>query len=510
MKTKISKILLIFMIIILSIGGVYTSSATNIDESYQLKLRENDAVLKYTNYELTNPYVYYELTKEDGTIEEYPAYCLNKYLPGIEKNKDMDYIVRPDRLVTDSTIWTAITNGYPYKSIEELGCQTREEAYAATLQAIYCILYLQDENDFSNYATLNESGERVLAALKKIVNQARNHSQVKDSTWIDIVCEDNMWKVDSVDENYAYKEYQIANGVKAEEFTVQLGNGYPEGTLITDLDNNIKTKFKKGEHFKIIIPVEEIKQTGSFYVKVDARVKTLPVYDASTGNQNLQNYALTHELYEDGHGEILEKYESGKSKITIIKRDNETKERLEGAEFNILDETKKVVYAGLVTDEEGKAEVKNVQAGIYYLEETKAPSGYHRLKEPVRFEVKFNQELTVNVNNTIENHTEDSTITGNITITDKYEENITNTEHYEENIEIYEKNNINNQTIQNNKESNSTLNQTNNIKEENNTRVSNTENIKQEIDNSIENKQKNITAISASVKSTKELPKTGM
>ena len=508
MKTKISKILLIFMIIILSIGGVYTSSATNMKESYQLKLIEYDAVLQYTTYQVANPYVYYEIDNGNGEIEEYPAYCLNKNLPGIEHNKDTDYIVKPNGLVTDSQLWTAITNGYPYKSIEELGCQRKEEAYAATLQAIYCILYDQDVNNFSNYSALNTSGERVLAALKTIVGKARNDTQTKTSTWIDIYCDNNTWKIDNIDDKYVSKEYRVASSI--DQFTIGLGAGYPEGTLVTDLNNKVNAEFKKGEHFKVIMPASEIKQNGSFYLKVDANVKTLPVYDASTGNQNLQNYALTHELYEDGHGEILEKYESGKSKIIIIKRDNETKERLKGAEFNILDETKKVVYAGLVTDEEGKAEVKNVKAGIYYLEETKAPSGYHRLKEPVRFEVKFNQELTVNVNNTIENHTENSTITGNITITDKYEENITNTEHYEENIEIYEKNNINNQTIQNNKESNSTLNQINNIKEENNTRVSNIENIKQEIDNSIENKQKNITAISASVKSTKELPKTGM
>lgn len=508
MKTKISKILLIFMIIILSIGGVYTSSANGTEESYKLNLKENEAVLQYTTYEVANPYVYYLIDKENGETEEYPAYCLNRYLPGIEKNKDMDYIVSPNGQVTYTPIWTAITNGYPYKSIEEMNCETKYEAYAATLQAIYCILYNFDKDNYSNYSALNESGERVLAALKVIVDKVRYNPQSKNSTRINIYCDDNTWKVDKINEEYVYKEYRAANS--ASDFSVKLGVGYPEGTLITDLNNQEKSEFKKGEHFKVIMPASKVKQDGSFYIKVDGKVKTLPVYDGSTGNQNLQNYALTHELYEDGHGEILEKFENGKSQVTIIKRDNDTKQRLEAAEFNILDESKKVVYAGIVTDEEGKAEVKNVEPGIYYLEETIAPSGYHKLKEPVRFEVKFNQELTLNVNNTIEKHTESSTITGNITITDKYEENVTNTEHYEENIEINEKNNINNQIMQNNKESNSTLNQTNNIKEENNTRLNNTENIKQEIDNSMENKQKNITAISTSVKNTKELPKTGM
>ena len=512
------------MIIILSLGGVYTSSATTMEESYKLNFKDNDTVLKMGNYELRNPYVYYEIINENGEIEEYPAYCLNKNLPGIEHNLDRDYIVRPDGLVTDDILWTAIINGYPYKTIEELGCNTKEEAYAATLQAIYCILYHQDENNFSNYSALNESGERVLAALRTIVDNARNYTQTKASTWVDIFCDDNVWEIDNIDEKYVYKEFIIQDVEIKDKFTIQLGEGYPEGTLITDLNNKVTNEFENGEHFKVIIPADKITGGVSFYIKVSTKVKTLPVYDASTGNPNLQNYALTHELYEDGEGQRLEEYEKCNSKITITKMDDETKARLKGAVFNILNETKEVVYAGLVTDEDGQVEVENVAPGTYFLEETIAPKGYHKLEWPVRLDVKNNQDLSVSVNNTVEKRTESSTITGNITITDKYEEYITNTEHYEDNIEFNKKNNINNQKVQSSNENNltlneisnitnennSTLNQSDNVKEENNTRVSNTENIKQEIDNSIENKQKNITAISASVKSIKELPKTGM
>ena len=505
MKTIISRILIIFMIIILCIGGVYKCNANEKKESYKLNLRDGEAILKYTNYELRNSYVYYEI-EENGIKKEYPAYCLNKFLPGVEKYKDKDYIVSPDRLVSDSTIWTVITNGYPYKSIEEMGCKSKEEAYTATLQSIYCILYLQDENNFSNYSALNESGERVLSAMKKIVDKARNNTQSKSSTWVDIICDDNMWKADSVDDNYAYKEYHIGNTIIKDEYIVQLGSGYPNGTLITDLDNNVKSTFKKGEHFKVIVPANEMKKTGSFYVKVDAKLRTLPVYDASTGNQNQQNYALTHELYEDGHGEVLEKYKSDASQITIIKRDNETKKRLEGAEFNILDSNKKVIHAGLITNSNGETKVKNLEAGFYYIEETKAPSGYHKIKEPIRFELKYNQELTISVNNTVEKHTEESTTTtGNITITDKYEENIKNSEHYEEIIENNEKNNINNQLTHVKKEYNTITNNTNNTQNEDSIEVNN-----KNISNRIESKQKNMETINVSTKNIKELPKTGM
>ena len=60
--------------------------------------------------------------------------------------------------------------------------------------------------------------------------------------------------------------------------------------------------------------------------------------------------------------------------IQIVKQDKETKEKLAGAQFKIVDnETGEVVSEGLTTDDEGKAYHGGLKLGQYQIIETVAP-----------------------------------------------------------------------------------------------------------------------------------------
>ena len=63
-----------------------------------------------------------------------------------------------------------------------------------------------------------------------------------------------------------------------------------------------------------------------------------------SGSSSKQSYALAGADYEFDSTKIKVNYLKNSTKITIIKKDAETKEPLAGAKFNILDENKNIVY----------------------------------------------------------------------------------------------------------------------------------------------------------------------
>lgn len=84
---------------------------------------------------------------EDG--KEYPAFCANPNRPGVEDISAKKYDVDADRLDSDPAVWGVITNGYPYKTPQELGVKTDYEAYYATKMAVWAVVH-------KNYSNLND------------------------------------------------------------------------------------------------------------------------------------------------------------------------------------------------------------------------------------------------------------------------------------------------------------------------------------------------------------------
>ena len=99
-------------------------------------------------------------------------------------------------------------------------------------------------------------------------------------------------------------------------------------------------------------------------------------------------------------------YPKNETKIIIVKKDNETGEKLANVEFELLDENKNVVYSGLKTDEEGKIEINNIIPGIYYVRETKGIEGYTKYEQLINFELDLHEQITIEVNNTKEDEPE--------------------------------------------------------------------------------------------------------
>ena len=88
-------------------------------------------------------YLTYNTTSyKDSNGKEYTAYCLSPGAPGVgyvSGEKD-SYNVKIKGYLEDDRIWRIVSNGYPYKTINELGVENVDDAYFATMQAVNCVL----------------------------------------------------------------------------------------------------------------------------------------------------------------------------------------------------------------------------------------------------------------------------------------------------------------------------------------------------------------------------------
>ena len=391
----IKKNLIIIMLVIIIIGTMQgkTSAVVPIDTAYVYATRKTDTLLKCEGIDI---YAHLAVYKKDGI--EYPAYCLNRNLYGVEIGFSQNLSVR--NLISDVSIWRVIINGYPYKSISELGCQTEEEAYLATKQAIYSTILGRDVENA--YTPIGESGKRVLNAIIQIVNNAKNSNEVKASSELTINQVDSLWKVDEINNRYISQEFYITANAPIDTYNIELTEVDIEGIKITDINNNEKTEFSSNEKFKILLPITNIERNGNFSINAYGKVKTKPVFYGESDDPTLQNFALTGYTMEDGTGSQKIYYTKNDTKIIIIKKDETGKKFLEGVEFNLLDSNKNIIYTGLITDENGKIKINNLIPGKYYVEETRTKNGYELYDKLIEVNLELNETSTVNVINNVE------------------------------------------------------------------------------------------------------------
>ena len=363
--SKIKKLLTILILAIISvISFTNINYATNMTSANLYSEGLCPTLLKHNGSDVIVEYVKY---KNNG--ESYPAYCLNKTLKGVSGSEK--YSVSINKAVTDVGLWRVIINGFPYKTVSELGCATEQEAFTATKHAIYC--YIHSDSRVQDYEGVGEAGKRTLKAMKNILNEASKSKETKVSNKVTIKQESDKWTQDETD--------------------------LPIGIKITDRHNEEKNVFSPEQKFKVMIPIKEISQIGSFKINVKTTVKTKPVLYGNAPSKDLQDYAITLASYEDGSGSKTEKYPNNETKIIIEKQDQQTKQKLKGVEFELLNDKKEVIHTGLVTNEKGVIEIENLVPGIYYIKETKTIDDYILNEELTKVEIGFNEIVTVSIDN---------------------------------------------------------------------------------------------------------------
>ena len=304
-KVKSKRILAMLMLVLTLFSTINPSVfATEISSANIQNRGDVEYHLQYWNeaknawYYITTTYTTYS---EGG--KEYPAYCVNREHPGVG---ELDgYTVDVNASVTDVLgdvrIWRTIINGFPYKSASELGVANDLEAFQATKQAVYCILYNFDP--VTRFRGANQGadarGDAIKNAIVNMVNIGRNGSQMPSDPNITLSNSGNLYE----DGNYYTQKINVSSTVEMTNYTITATANLPQGTIITN-SNGIQTNsFNGNESMYVKIPKSQMVQDiSNAIINVQGKCKTYPVFYGKTRTEGTQNYALTYDPFGDGVG----------------------------------------------------------------------------------------------------------------------------------------------------------------------------------------------------------------
>ena len=391
--TKKSIALIMVLLTILSAFSNFTY-ATEISSAYVQNGGDCGYHLQFYNsaknvwsYIITT-FAYYE----NGGVQ-YPAYCLNRDLPGVGGQAAGDaYSVNVNQVINDVRIWRVAINSYPYQSPESLGLENKYDAFVATKQSIYCIIYGTDPTTY--YRGGDSRGEAIKNAIVRLVDIGRNGSQTPANTEVSA----NKVGGFTEDGDYYSQEYSINSPVETSQYIITATNGLPNGSKITNMSNNEQNSFAGSEHFKIKVPKTELNKDIDVTITLQAKCKTYPVFYGETTVPGTQNYLLTFDPFGDVTGMAKLNVKTNTGKIKIVKNDVDTNQPIEGVTFQL---TKKdgTVIANSTTNKNGEASFSNLYQENYVLKEISTNDNYILSEKSFDVNVEYNQTNTQTITN---------------------------------------------------------------------------------------------------------------
>lgn len=290
------------------------------------------------------------------------------------------------QIANNQMVWRVLLNGFPYKTPAEMGVPDERSAFAVTKQAVYAVL---DGRDTSRYSGVDEIGNQMADAVRRLVDIGRNGTQTYQDPVIN-VSSISPAGVDSIDSNYISQTFNVSSEVNMKDINVILDTfSAPTGTKVTDINNNERTNFDKGENFKVLVPRENIKDEITVQFTLSGQCETYPILFGKAPNDNVQDYVLTTDPfvvstaksqmnYKPSVDIEIDKISSGESEIT----GKGEGEPLEGAKFNVKSEDgsfNKDYY----TDANGKITLSNMDIQKYIITELESAKYYLLNKDTV-------------------------------------------------------------------------------------------------------------------------------
>lgn len=412
---KVLKMLIAFLVIMAqAIILMNNVNAANIGEIKDLERGEKGyyCVQKWDGKKwiyLTYNKTFY--TDSDG--QRYMAYCLCPGLPGVGyvSGEKETYQVKINEQLDNDVIWRVLKNGYPNKSIEELGLETADDAYFATMQAINAILRgytleqaqeLYSPGKFAingeNIEDIQRRGEKTLNAMYNLINIGLNGTESRKQ-FLNISIKKQSEFQEENSEFYS-QVFAIDSSAEISNYSIDKIEGLPEGSYIVDVNGNKKEVFNNSESFKVLIPKNCKDNEISGNIKIKVLQKNYPVYYGASLIEGYQDYALCNKSYGENVAEVSVNAKLDKSELVIKKIDSENKNGLKGVKFKII--TSDGETNEYETDDEGKIIISNQKPGTIIIKETKPIGKYQINENEVKVDLKYNEKREVVIENELQ------------------------------------------------------------------------------------------------------------
>lgn len=376
---RIKLYIMIALIFSLNFNNIFAIENSNIQYGdYQIFCKKDPYMyIKYEGKMIPN-YEYYYIKDN----QKYPAYCLNYGLKGAEEF-ETGYFVDVANQINDNGLKLIVLNSYPYKSIEELGLNSEEEAIFASQFAIWCYLGNFDINLIEPISNLND---KLVEVIKQIYSSKDGDLSSKEIN-IEIDC--SKQKCEKINNNYYYYKTITINDRNINNIVISTQDG---NVIIEDTENK--------NEYKISVPVESVNNSYITNINIELNLKENCVLFGKSKLANFQDLAIT---LNNNFDTIVEKnieFEKYESNIVINKIDIDNKEKLSGVEFLILDDENNIIDK-CVTDDNGIASFKlfNIESENIIIKETKAKDKYKLNNSTYTVEINPNEIKEINIYN---------------------------------------------------------------------------------------------------------------
>ena len=369
-------------------------------------------------------YTYFLYESNDGSPKESPAYCVNPNQYGVPQTvgpgESIKYLA--EEKASDPKVVGIISNGYPHRSLGELGLENKYQAFYATKMALWC--YLIPSWDISNLKVAPglsgdelDRGNRILAAAKDIYKRGTTYNYMLTPRMTVTADKSTAYPVTIGGQEYKQQVFTVWSETWVYNYDVSLAfsdpDSVPEGTKIVDTNNNeitaVTTKYTSDGYagtFKVLYPADSVEgQSGNVQLSLSAPVAQYAAMYAVCQEKDqygdLQNYICDLDNKVQLDVAAVSSYtDSGEpdpdeTALKIVKLEEGTEIPLEGAVFSVYDpEGKKV--GSYSTGPDGTVTIPLTLEGHYTVTE-EIPPRYHLLPEETtqHADVEYNKTATL-------------------------------------------------------------------------------------------------------------------
>ncbi len=181
-------------------------------------------------------------------------------------------------------------------------------------------------------------------------------------------------------------------------YTITATANMPTEAIITNATGVQTSTFTSGENFFVKIPKNSMISNVNATIRVQAKCKTYPIYYGKSRIPNTQDYAITCDPYTDEVGSATLNIDAFKSKVKVVKVDAETKQALQGIEFNFRYSDGQNI-GNYTTNANGEITLENLRAGKVIVTEQQTKEEYILNSQEQEIILDYNDSKALTIEN---------------------------------------------------------------------------------------------------------------